>query len=442
MQDLYDKIDTLKKELDSLSPMDKADHDRLWEKFRLEWNYNSNHIEGNTMTYGDTKLLLRLGDDFRAQNNTLKEVNEMRAHDVAIYLIRDWANGGARELREKDIRELNQIILVKDYWSEAQTSEGNPTRRLIKVGEYKDQPNHVRLPSGEVFRYAEPFEVPLKMKELVDWYNATKDEHPLVLAAFLHYKFVCIHPFDDGNGRVSRLLMNYHLMKNNFPPLIIKSEDKKKYLYALNQADVGNTDAFVRYLGEQLLWSLEIAIKAAKGESIQEQGDLDKEIEVWKKEMKSKQLGTLKRSNRIVMQMFDKGIYSLIKTTLIKIEIFRELFTLLYSECKYGTLSGKNTGEFDLKIQSYYRDLEGDDLDLLIFNVYLVGPTTKVENKNLRIELKIEIIFNPFEYTIFYGSQSSKISRSYHAPLTSEIIDNISEKFKETLFKKVKEITS
>ena len=205
MKELLEEIQRLKKELDNLLPMSKEQEEILWEKFRLEWNYNSNHIEGNTMTFGETELLLKLGDDFKAQNNSLKDVNEMRAHDSAIFIIRDWAKDAKRDLIEKDIRELNQIILVKDYWADAQTSDGKPTRRLIKVGNYKEQPNHVKLKSGEVFRYAAPNEVSAKMNELVNWYNSNQEDHPLLTAAFLHYKFVIIHPFDDGNGRVCLL---------------------------------------------------------------------------------------------------------------------------------------------------------------------------------------------------------------------------------------------
>jgi len=201
------------------------------------------------LTYTDTKLLLRLGDDFRANNNSLKDVNEMKAHDVAIHLIREWAQDKDHQLSEKAIRELNQLILVKDYWAEATTRDGQATRRKIKVGTYKEQPNHVQLKSGEIFRYAEPNEVPAKMEELIKWYREQKNENVLETAAFFHYKFVIIHPFDDGNGRISRLLMNYHLLKNGYPPIIIKSQDKSNYLYALNQADAGNEGAFVTYLG-------------------------------------------------------------------------------------------------------------------------------------------------------------------------------------------------
>jgi len=192
---------------------------------------------------------LRLGDDFRANNNSLKDVNEMKAHDVAIHLIREWAQDKDHQLSEKAIRELNQLILVKDYWAEATTRDGQATRRKIKVGTYKEQPNHVQLKSGEIFRYAEPNEVPAKMEELIKWYREQKNENVLETAAFFHYKFVIIHPFDDGNGRISRLLMNYHLLKNGYPPIIIKSQDKSNYLYALNQADAGNEGAFVTYLG-------------------------------------------------------------------------------------------------------------------------------------------------------------------------------------------------
>lgn len=76
MNDILEQIELLKTELQSLGSMDSKAEKTLWEKFRLEWNYNSNHIEGNTMTYGETELLLKLGDEFKAQNNSLKDVNE------------------------------------------------------------------------------------------------------------------------------------------------------------------------------------------------------------------------------------------------------------------------------------------------------------------------------------------------------------------------------
>ena len=113
----------------------------------------------------------------------------------------------------------------------------------------------------------------------MEWYRDEQSGlHPVTLAAIFHYKFVCIHPFDDGNGRVSRLLMNYVLLAHKLPPVVIKSSDKQNYLHALHLADTGQYEAFIHYIAAQVVSSLEMAIKAAKGESIEEPDDLDKEI--------------------------------------------------------------------------------------------------------------------------------------------------------------------
>ena len=275
--DIFDYIDQLSATYHSLLPMSPENQRRWDKKVRLEFNYNSNHIEGNTLTYGDTQLLL-LFDETHG-SHPMRDYEEMKAHDVAFQKIKEWAADADMPLTEKDIRELNQIILVKSFWKDAITPDGHPTRRQIMVGSYKTQPNSVRLPNGELFEYTAPQEVPIKMQELMEWYRDEQTAlHPVTLAAMFHYKFVCIHPFDDGNGRVSRLLMNYVLLAHKLPPVVIKSSDKQNYLHALHLADTGQYEAFIRYIAQQVVSSLEMAIKAAKGESIEEPDDLDKEI--------------------------------------------------------------------------------------------------------------------------------------------------------------------
>ena len=245
MKELLKKLDTRKKELAALSPMRPEDSERLWKKFRLEWNYNSNHIEGNTLTYQETELILMF-DQAPNGTHTVREIEEMKAHDVAIALVREWAGDPLREIAEADIRNLNKVILVRPFWKKAITPDGQPVQKRIKVGDYKEHPNHVLLSNGEIFHYAEPNEVQQKMGDLIAWYRQVANtEHPTVVAARLHYDFVRIHPFDDGNGRVARLLMNYHLLRHKFPPVIIKTVDKNNYLAALQRADVGDFDAFI-----------------------------------------------------------------------------------------------------------------------------------------------------------------------------------------------------
>ena len=283
-----ENIGSLEQELKGLLPMLPEYQQRLDNKIRLEFNYNSNHIEGNTLTYGETELLLIFGKT--TGNHDIREYDEMKAHDTAFELIKEWAADNERLMTEMALKNLHKILLVEPFWKEASTPDGQPTRRKIKVGDYKEQPNSVRLQTGEMFHYASSAETPILMGELIQWYRneeEKKELHPVVLAALLHYRFVRIHPFDDGNGRISRLLMNYILLKHNLPPVIVKSADKRNYLFALNQADTGNIEAFINYIGEQLIWSLELCIKATKGEDLEEKGDVQKEIAILSKQLNS-----------------------------------------------------------------------------------------------------------------------------------------------------------
>lgn len=257
----FDEIDNLRsiyleKQIDAFTLK------KLWEKFRLEWNYNSNHIEGNTLTYDETKLLLIF--DQTTGNHFLREYEEMKGHDVGIELIKMHASEVNKPLTESFIRDLNKLLLVKPFYKPAIAHDGIDTQKLITPGEYKTTPNSVRLSNGEIFEYTQPRDVGFKMQELVANYNAelaANTMHPIALAAKLHYDFVRIHPFDDGNGRVARLLLNLVLLNYNYLPAVIKSENKKEYLKALNLADTIDIKYFIEYLNSTLLWSYNIALE-------------------------------------------------------------------------------------------------------------------------------------------------------------------------------------
>lgn len=428
LTELLAEIDTLKAELDKLKPFKREDEERLWKKFRLEWNYNSNHIEGNTLTYGQTELLLIF--DKTTGDHDMREYEEMKAHDVAIKLVQEYAADKVRELTESDIRQLNEIILVRPYWGNAQTPDGQHTRKLIEPGVYKREPNSVRLQNGEMFHYASPGETPAKMKELMDWYRKAELDstlHPVYVAAKMHYDFVRIHPFDDSNGRTSRLLMNYVLLRNGFPPIIIKSSDKKNYLLALNKADVGDFDAFVEYIAKDVVWSINKAIVAAKGENIEDVDDLSKEIKVWKKSIKSKISNSPIKSVDGVWDLYANCLSNLFKSF---IKTDKDTFDDLFYFNRINFYAD-GTGQ-ELR--------EVTDLELYlnkIFEGYSFGGRFYVDGKNqwelninhqnskiaglenlfVPVSLKIEFLVN---YYSIYINDSLLFKNSYSTRLTED----------------------
>jgi Fic family protein len=270
-------------EWQSLQPLKREDNDRLWRKLRLDWNYHSNHIEGNTLTYGETEILLIHGQ--ATGDHGLRDYMEMQAHDVAIDHMKALV-AAERPLTEGDIRDFNRILIKESFWKDAITPEGQASRIEILPGEYKKQPNNVRTASGEIFRFADPADVPIRMGELVAWLRdalVKKELHPIEIASKLHHDFVLIHPFGAGNGRTARILVNYVLMRSGYLPLVVPTQQKDRYLAALRRADSGDLQALTDYLAGSLKTSMDRGIAAAKGESIEEPDDFDKEVELFKR---------------------------------------------------------------------------------------------------------------------------------------------------------------
>ena len=115
------------------------------------------------------------------------------------------------------------------------------TSYVIHAGQYKTRPNSVITRYGDRFEYATPEETPGFMSDLVDWYNMAEREgklSPVELAALFHYRYIRIHPFEDGNGRIARLMVNYILTRHNYPMIVVRSREKSKYLEALHQSDL------------------------------------------------------------------------------------------------------------------------------------------------------------------------------------------------------------
>lgn len=223
----------------SLLPLDDDVVLRLRKKFTVEYNYNSNHIEGNTLTYGQTELLLMFG--IVSGEGSLKDFNEMKASDVGLKMVEEEVRQCAVPLTQNFIRQLHHTLLREDYTVCRTLPGGVETNYVIHAGQYKTRPNSIITRYGTRFEYAAPEETPAFMTDLLDWYNAAEQSGeltPVELAALFHYRYIRIHPFEDGNGRIARLLVNYILSRHGWPMIVVRTRKKQAYIEALHQADL------------------------------------------------------------------------------------------------------------------------------------------------------------------------------------------------------------
>lgn len=426
----------LKAELDALRPIDKEREAIILQKFRLDWNYHSNNLEGNSLTYGETKALILFG--ITAQGKPLKDHFEITGHNEAISWIYDVIKGDY-PLNENFIRELHILLLKQSYEVDAITPDGQATKKKIEIGKYKSIPNHVKTVTGEIFRFATPEETPSMMYDLLNWYNEKKenaDVNPIVLAAEFHYRFIRIHPFDDGNGRTARIVMNFILMQFGYPPVIIKTEDKANYFAALRLADSGQIDKFIEYIASNLNRSLEIMIAGAKGESIEDPDDLDKEIALLEKRLKGvENLGKAVKFEDILLEICDNSL--------------RRLSLEFTKQCnKFDKFYGGRS--FDYTINS---SIIAENIDFIKeYTISYSFQNIRVNynfmhfnlDKNIHFEVFIQFQFLKNEYYVTDSKEEIRVIKKYNEQLTDAEIEKIvkSEMKRHTEFieAKIKEI--
>jgi len=184
------------------------------EQFVTKFTYNTQRIEGSRLTFRDTANLLEGG--ITPKERPLRDIKEAEAHKKVFYEMLDY---------KKDLSL--QIVLC---WHKRlfQETKGDISGK-IRVHQVKI--------SGSKFMPPMPVELDFLLKEFFDWYNQNKNRlHPVELAALVHLKFVTIHPFGDGNGRISRLMMNFVLNKRGFPMIDISYENRNSYYNALERS--------------------------------------------------------------------------------------------------------------------------------------------------------------------------------------------------------------
>ena len=222
----FDEVDSLKRELDSKRPIPKETLKSLRESINLEWTYNSNGIEGNTLTLRETQVVL---EGITVGGKSIKEHLEAINHEKAILFLDDLVKDN-EPISEWNIKNIHQLIL-KDIDNE-------------NAGRYRKENVTIK---GATHIPPDYLKVPELMEKLILTYNTWSEYHPIIQAALLHGELVKIHPFVDGNGRTSRLLMNLDLMNSGYNPVIIKKESRLKYYEALDKAHTtGNYTDFVK----------------------------------------------------------------------------------------------------------------------------------------------------------------------------------------------------
>ena len=228
--------------IDSKRPLPVHTVKSLREHLLIDWTYNSNAIEGNTLTIYETKVVL---EGITIGGKTMREHLEVINHRDAILYVEEIVRKN-EPFSEWQIRNIHRLVLSK-----IDDENAGVYRKVdVRIGGAKHIP-----PSF--------YNLPGEMQRLMDWYESEGSTlHPVERAALLSSKFVNIHPFVDGNGRTSRLLLNLELMKYGYPPIVIRKESRFQYYEALDKAAMtGDHSNFIALVAAELKSELDTYLK-------------------------------------------------------------------------------------------------------------------------------------------------------------------------------------
>lgn len=245
---LWERIQKKKDDLDGLRPLPKSVLQRLREQFAIELAYNSNAIEGNTLTLRETRLVIEEG--ITISGKPLREHFEAINHQKAFGFL-EGLTGRESRITEQAIKEIHRIIQtgIDDQYA----------------GRYRDV--NVRI-LGAVKSPPRFEKVHQRMEDFVKQANSNPGKlNPIEMASYIHYGLVEIHPFTDGNGRTARLLMNLFLMRHDYPITMVLKVDRKKYYDCLRKADNGDIKPFTDFMARNVERSLDLYLDAFKGGS-------------------------------------------------------------------------------------------------------------------------------------------------------------------------------
>ncbi len=365
--EIKNRIDTIKEKIVQNGKLTKEQLNKINNKFRLEWNFNSNSMEGNTLTIEETRSVMVGNLD--VHQKPIKDVLEMKGHDEVISDILKIGKGELR-LSEKRIKDIHAGIM----------HEEDPERKT-KIGQWKQQANEIINPKGEKFLFVMPELVADKMHDLLNSTNAAIDAiqanrknapDPIAVALQFHLEYLEIHPFYDGNGRTARILTNLILIALGYTPFWINKMERSIYYNYISdiQSYGGDKESFYQFVAGLIERSEQIVLDVIEGRDVEEEDDVEKELELLKRELKSKDKKVVPKSTEIIKELYNSSFRKLCTHLIEKTKKFDEMFL----EKRFSN-SLENGKSWNKGIE--YFDEFFDDTASIVNDIYNEEPKTK-----------------------------------------------------------------
>ncbi|HLG30515.1 MAG TPA: Fic family protein [Candidatus Brocadiales bacterium] len=306
----FQEINMLKERLDSYRPIPEEKQKASMDKFRVEWTYHSNALEGSTMTLSETSFFIQEG--LTSKGKPLSDYIKVIGHIRALKSI-DAAIEKGDTFSERLIKDVHTSLFSDNI------AVGESESRIVQ-GSYRCENIHTILPDGNIHYFTSYSRIPEELCNLIAWYMNNKDAlHPVELAARVHHGLLAIHPFADGNGRVSRLIMNMILMQKGYTPAIIRIEDKAEYLEALYRADRGDCDMLISIVEGEVIKAMTQLLNLIEGKEVFGKKDLKKRLDSFTAKVNALDIETNKFSKDLETE---------------RNECIKELYSILYNQMK------------------------------------------------------------------------------------------------------------
>lgn len=450
--DKLKQVDQLQQKIMAHGALSDAVKKKINYKFRLDWNYYSNRMEGGTLTREETRSVMVGNIDVKGK--PIKDVMEMNGHDKVVLDILKIGKGELR-IAEKRIKDIHRAIMHEEDAEKAK-----------QIGQWKSQANEIINYKNEKISFTPPADVAEAMHELLNKTNAELDAfftnkkslHPVVIASQFHIGYVTIHPFYDGNGRTARILNNLLLISCGLPPIIIKDAHKQAYyqLLADIQAYGGNPELFYVFICDRIIESQKLVLDAIEGKDIEEPEDIDKKLALLEKELEAID------PNEEIKKHFDKNTFTeifnswgteLLEKTIPAIQKFNRLFTGMRHWVSIQ--NGLGSVEFvDQPVSEVIEKLKQEfikssdrvsshDTKLVVTAFY--GTFKKGGLNTFGCTYGLEVRFDHIKYEVWVDNfsetnqrnQEMKYQRLLHKPLTEIEITKLAKHLEETIYQHI-----